>query len=60
MSTKTKRHSRERARKRGEGDIYGVIDELIAPAFVTWIAAWRDQPETDAGDTTGETEKGQK
>jgi hypothetical protein len=32
------KHSRRRAAMRGEGDIYGVIDDLLAQAFAVWIA----------------------
>jgi hypothetical protein len=46
------KHSRDRAKKRGEGDIYGVIDELLAPAFACWIAAQCEQVGIDEIDST--------
>jgi hypothetical protein len=37
-------HKRGRAlqRKRGDGEIYDVIDEWLAPLFARWIANRRD------------------
>jgi hypothetical protein len=47
--TKQAKQSRDRSRKRGEGEIYGVIDDLIAPAFARWIAEQREHARNNNG-----------
>jgi hypothetical protein len=38
---------REIQRKRGDGEIYDLIDEWLAPLLARWIANQRSQPEPE-------------
>jgi len=39
--------TREIQRRRGDGEIYDVIDKWLAPAVARWIANQRSQPEPE-------------